>query len=1278
MSNVVIGRKELWSFAERYTGCRVRDVADLADGEVALLLFARIFPCYRLRPASHNTHSVTQRRQFNWESLIRGCVRVRIPLSCVLPAAVGLRRDNAFALLALLYFLFHLSRRVDFSTEFGEDVPEALLAYLQSMDSIATLFLGEALDWSAVPEAVGEQIRSMPAFHTAPEEDQADEEEAIHQYRAATRKKDDDTSLTRSVQPQPQVIPAANRQADTPLPEADNSPLAPPQAPTRRSSLVALSIGEDGAARTPERPPGELAASLERERLLLQQLATKTEECERLQCREVELVDQLSRGPKWRMDDARSPEMYRFLYEMERDRASAFESKLQEVQRQLEAAQLEQRTSIAGSAVHPLDGRIDPRETELLLEDIVDPETGAVVEAHQLANQLHQILSSSVPSQRDRDDGVRAVRLLWGAYSEVERRLVHAVEVMDGAAGEARPRTTGTGAALRAVEELQQMVAAFYAATCRREDQWRSLCSKLYQAEKLTLEIAQATEEGPAGAPLDEMQQRREGCYADIEGLTEALLQLPRSHREEAAQSLHERMNAIEKHIETLHSALLAWRSGLRRERGWKKYGVVPDHRSLPGIRVWRWRWRSHYVVQTTFYQRFPCHFSVFPLFMSSFSFSSLILCLLSDPGGPPLPPPFSEQKHSMRSQRLTTCIRSRVPRVDISGRNKGIKHIDLGRVIPRPDDVRLLRCITHFDLSHNELQVLSHLNPLSGLRMLDVSYNRIAQVLSLPTSLTQLNLSHNRLEHLEGLADLVNLRELDVSHNYLPHLAGLHPRMPLEVLIADDNRIQQTLGLDDLASLRVLSLTNNLIEKPEELYFLSSCPRLEALHLNRNPVAQQKLCRPLVAKLHPGLAALDGAPLARGGTPQGTGRTQVELEALERRARGASRASSATSTVPAGHQGQGQQQAVQPRGPEPAPPRIPVAMPSGSGLWSPRTRAGSTTPPSDGRSPSLVPSDQPPRRVDLRPATPSEEAPAADTHVPKPTLRTAAPLSAPTPAPPRPSRGYAGEFREALTCSAEEAGAGTTSPLLPSEARLATHSATAQLHDAIVGMEQAQKECQLLREKLHRTAEQLQDSRRVVSEQLGRISQLRMERDALKKSAEEAVEASRRLKRTVRAMENHHRDEVRSLQEEKERLKVAYETQLADLRRQLANRRRGSASGCGADVTATSAEEREQLAPQHTPLPVHPQASSSCSSLRTGDTMSSFYPSPVTETDICPADQRTQRRHPRQGLAIAQQVAGVLSRHTDPDTTSPTDCSTSSSSSSSSLTRCASLLRGL
>jgi hypothetical protein len=181
---IVIGRKELFSFAERHSSRRLTDYSGLADGEVLCCLFNLVFPELRIRPAAPQTHSATQRRHRNWEALFSRFARLCIPLEFLQPSALLAGSvECGFSTLVLFYFLHHLSKQTDFSAEFALDVADGVTAFLQSTDCIAALLLGNALPWSAIPEALVRTLEGHPGFHMSAEAAAEAEAAAVALYR---------------------------------------------------------------------------------------------------------------------------------------------------------------------------------------------------------------------------------------------------------------------------------------------------------------------------------------------------------------------------------------------------------------------------------------------------------------------------------------------------------------------------------------------------------------------------------------------------------------------------------------------------------------------------------------------------------------------------------------------------------------------------------------------------------------------------------------------------------------------------------------------------------------------------------------------------------------------------------------------------------------------------------------------------------------------------------------------------------------------------------------
>ncbi|KAG5511877.1 hypothetical protein JKF63_07702 [Porcisia hertigi] len=602
---------------------------------------------------------------------------------------------------------------------------------------------------------------------------------------------------------------------------------------------------------------------------------------------------------------------------------------------------------------------------------------------------------------------------------------------------------------------------------------------------------------------------------------------------------------------------------------------------------------------------------------------------------------------------------------VEVSGRGRGIRVIDLPAVFSTPEEREMLCVITAFDLSRNELEELTNLQPLRSLTRLNVSYNRISFVDGLPLRLTQLNLAHNKLEHLDQVGELLHLRELDVSFNRLSSLAGLHPRVPLEVLRADDNRIDSTFGLKEMRSLCVVSLSNNYVESLDELMFVSTTPSLQLLNLVGNPVTRARQYRQTLAELQPHLVSLDGLPLTRPSdhekavhsprvngsgaplatvhaspplatprrmttarSPRATSRASSDslrkslaaVKTLETRSaavmspaksinassshRGGGRScSSARASIEASSISLDDSPNAHPRDQPPRPARrpttgpispplrqpveaVPRAHPSGARCATAEPHRHHSAPAELPLAPRESPAGGAQHTRDAHDASDYVGAAVEDSQV----GRRSADASLRTPEQGSRQVGYASlHYTPAKGSSADcprSGGRGRSflSPALPQRTvalQQDLDSTIAKLHDSLVAKEQLEKECQALRQACKRAEGHLTEARRVISQQLAELSQLRLERDALRQSEGAALERLEKEKRAARTRASHHSEEVATLQAQYERMKTFYETQLADTRRELAAerarllRRRNSNNGGGGGSGGSGEEQK-------------------------------------------------------------------------------------------------------
>lgn len=685
MKRIIIGKKELFAFAERYAGQKVKDFKALEDGEVVALLLSRIFPSYRIVPAPHRTYSFSQRSQYNWEHIFRLCARVHIPLVLIHFPSFGNgvnfgdshSNEGEFSTVALLYFLFHLSKRLDFSAEFSEDVSEELMEYLQSLDSIASLLLGGALDWEGIPVEVEKQIKSFPAFHSTPEEVALAEKEAVRLCRSflgmrnritppetnveikeSTSEREAKDNCTKNhYKSEDYEQKKSNLQSSSRMSQQRSALNALPTSSGTSAEKVSSTSFSSLCPPTNNSPASEktaffsttstevLSSAWERERELLHQLALKTEECEQLHCREINWIEKIRtlslscgasqnstekhtvdspnqsiHSTKVNPEEKNSSEYYRLLYESEKDKRETLEGQLHTM---LHLKDIQNNKTSQNSLSSPLttvsSGEIQSvgvsKNTEGLLGDVRDPDSHQLIYPHSVAHTLYEwILDISLTgskSDETRMTLLSLIRSLWTAYSVLEHRLIVAVDLLETRAEgfdvEAEGKLSLVSIENRRhasslsipflnastihkmkhhnddvvattckshqnfdeilvrneLKDLQKRVHELFTTSCRREEQWRILCGKLYQAEKRANILAERMSmQKILKEEIEEAASVRSRYFDEIEHLSDQLLPLPSPHssnrreNESFLSSIHEAMSCLDESFSQLREAL--------------------------------------------------------------------------------------------------------------------------------------------------------------------------------------------------------------------------------------------------------------------------------------------------------------------------------------------------------------------------------------------------------------------------------------------------------------------------------------------------------------------------------------------------------------------------------------------------------------------------------------------------------------------------------------------------------------------------------------------------
>ncbi|KAK8705514.1 hypothetical protein V6N13_049115 [Hibiscus sabdariffa] len=171
--------------------------------------------------------------------------------------------------------------------------------------------------------------------------------------------------------------------------------------------------------------------------------------------------------------------------------------------------------------------------------------------------------------------------------------------------------------------------------------------------------------------------------------------------------------------------------------------------------------------------------------------------------------------------------------------------------------------------ISGINLKAIPMISGFSSLRSVNLSNNFIVQITpgSLPKGLHTLNLSKNKINNIEGLRELNRLRVVDLSYNRIARIGhGLSNCTLIKELYLAGNKISDVEGLHRLLKLTVLDLSFNKISTTKALGQLAAnYSTLQALNLSGNPVLCNNADVPLrkaVCSLLPKLRYLNKQPI--------------------------------------------------------------------------------------------------------------------------------------------------------------------------------------------------------------------------------------------------------------------------------------------------------------------------------------------------------------------------------------------------------------------------------
>lgn len=125
----------------------------------------------------------------------------------------------------------------------------------------------------------------------------------------------------------------------------------------------------------------------------------------------------------------------------------------------------------------------------------------------------------------------------------------------------------------------------------------------------------------------------------------------------------------------------------------------------------------------------------------------------------------------------------------------------------------------------------------LSNTYELDISYNQIQSMLTIPDSLLTLNISHNKIAMIDTIIPINNLLSLNLSYNRLISIEGISSLIKLQTLNISYNFLSadQLKYLKPLKNLQILNISHNHLSSDDALFCLNSLKNLADLNLSFN-----------------------------------------------------------------------------------------------------------------------------------------------------------------------------------------------------------------------------------------------------------------------------------------------------------------------------------------------------------------------------------------------------------------------------------------------------------
>jgi internalin A len=146
---------------------------------------------------------------------------------------------------------------------------------------------------------------------------------------------------------------------------------------------------------------------------------------------------------------------------------------------------------------------------------------------------------------------------------------------------------------------------------------------------------------------------------------------------------------------------------------------------------------------------------------------------------------------------------------------------------------------LVYLDISHNEIELLSHLVSLIHLKSLFIEKNRVTDISPIASmqSLEKLYCGGNQLRSISPLIDLRHIREFDADDNNITDLKPMSKWQELEQVSVCNNQVSDLSPLLSLPSLKVIKLTDNDITSNQQVHQVVNLPNLTILKLFGNTI---------------------------------------------------------------------------------------------------------------------------------------------------------------------------------------------------------------------------------------------------------------------------------------------------------------------------------------------------------------------------------------------------------------------------------------------------------